>query len=742
MTISFNPEQALWVEKYRPSTIADCILPERIKKEFVGFVESGDFPSMILAGSAGIGKTTVARALCQEMGMDHILINASNERGIDVLRTQISQFASTVSFSDNPVKVIIMDEFDQATPLLQTAMRAAIEEFTNARFILTCVPAGTRVYTPHGYIPIEEMEGGETIFTATGVRENKTVVKSVAKRLITIKTVCGNTITATPEHRFLVDGEWKRADSFAIGDNIPVSTLAVYGKDYQRKNDFKIPSHSEFIEFLDRKIKSGELSERFRPDYILMTRAIWGNLDPVAIPRLIGFMNGDGGISDHKSVHAASRNSECLEAVAADLIAVFGADSFRSENLNIRPTHSKGLKIQFTSGLVALVLEFFGATVGNKTERGIKTPRFCFESQDFFHGYFQALYDCEGNRITISKNNKTVAPAVLRMNTVIDTGHAEDMIDLLRRYFSIEGNIRKFKTKYQRATFRLREGAEPRTTVAIQICEQKNIMRFLGVFGNHYEQYKRADDLMAYIKYKLNFDGCRFMEFQDWRERYYADGIVNDEIASIVVEDGEFNVYDCSLDEEHSYITNGFISHNCNYPNKIIDPIHSRCPSISLAVTKEEKMEMVKEFGKRVFNILKQEGVEHDKAAVGKLILRLFPDYRKILNTLQRMSKTGAKLDDEVCGLIDKDQDISKLVKLLAAKDFPAMRQWVAQNAQDDVNLLYRKVYDNLKDMLKPEYIPDAIIKIADYQYRGVSSPDPEINFVAFCIEMMGLEYK
>lgn len=742
MTISFNPEQALWVEKYRPSTIADCILPERIKKEFVGFVESGDFPSMILAGSAGIGKTTVARALCQEMGMDHILINASNERGIDVLRTQISQFASTVSFSDNPVKAIIMDEFDQATPLLQTAMRAAIEEFTNARFLLTCVPAGTRVYTPNGYIPVEEMKGGETIFTATGVRENKTVVKSIAKRLVTIKTVCGNTVTATPEHRFMVGGEWKRADSFAVGDRIHVSTMAVYGKDYQRKNDFKIPPHSEFVKFLDEKIISGGLSDRNRADYVLMTKAIWDNLDPVVIPRLIGFMNGDGGVTEHKSVHAASKRIECLERVAEDLIAVFGKDSFRSNALKIVPTRSKGLKIQFTGGMVALVLEFFGATVGNKTENGIKTPRFCFESQDFFYGYFQALYDCEGNKLAITKNNKSVSSAVLRMNTVVDTGHAEDMIALLQRYFSIDGNIRKFKTKYQRSTFCLREGAAPRTTVAIQICEQESIMRFFGVFGNHYETYKRADDLMAYIKYKLNVGGYKFMEFQEWREKFYQDGFVNDEIESIEVEDGEFVVYDCSLDAEHSYITNGFISHNCNYPNKIIDPIHSRCPSISLAVTKEEKMEMVKEFGKRVFNILKQEGVEHDKAAVGKLILRLFPDYRKILNTLQRMSKTGAKLDDEVCGLIDKDQDISKLVKLLAAKDFPAMRQWVAQNAQDDVNLLYRKVYDNLKDMLKPEYIPDAIIKIADYQYRGVSSPDPEINFVAFCIEMMGLEYK
>ena len=129
MTINFDPSQFLWVEKYRPSTIDDCILPDRIKRDFQAFVDAQEFPSLLLHGSAGVGKTTVAKALCQMLGVDWILINASSERGIDVLRTQISQFASTRSFSDAKFKAVILDEFDQATPLLQTAMRAAIEKF-------------------------------------------------------------------------------------------------------------------------------------------------------------------------------------------------------------------------------------------------------------------------------------------------------------------------------------------------------------------------------------------------------------------------------------------------------------------------------------------------------------------------------------------------------------------------------------------------------------------------------------
>lgn len=316
--ILHDPSQFLWVEKYRPSRIDDCIVPERIKNDFKAFVEKGEFTSLLLTGSAGVGKTTIAKALCQEMGMDWILINASNERGIDVLRTQITQFASTTSFSDARFKCIIMDEFDQATPLLQTAMRAAIEEFSK-----TCV-------------------------------------------------------------------------------------------------------------------------------FIL----------------------------------------------------------------------------------------------------------------------------------------------------------------------------------------------------------------------------------------------------------------------------------------------------TCNFPNKIIDPIHSRCTVLTLTPTKSEIPEMAAAFSKRVFEILKHEKVDFEKKAIMQLIAKFAPDYRRVLNELQRLSKAGTKIDSEVIETTSQDIQIDKLVKALRDRDFKNMRLWVVQNIGNDVNILFRKVYDNCISFLKPESVPEAIVRIAEYQYRGTTCPDPEINFVAFCLEMMTLEYK
>ena len=129
----------LWVEKYRPTKITDCILPESIKNTFIEFIGQKEIPNLLLSGGSGVGKTTVARALCDELHADYILINGSEESGIDVLRNKIKQFASTVSLQGGS-KVVILDEADYLNPQsTQPALRGFIEEFhRNCRFIFTC----------------------------------------------------------------------------------------------------------------------------------------------------------------------------------------------------------------------------------------------------------------------------------------------------------------------------------------------------------------------------------------------------------------------------------------------------------------------------------------------------------------------------------------------------------------------------------------------------------------------------
>jgi len=131
-------DQFLWVEKYRPQTIDECILPESLKDTFKSFVVSGELPMFLFAGGAGVGKTTVAKALCAEVGAEYMFINASVENGIDLLRNQIKSFASSVSL-ESSTKVVILDEADSLTPQMQTGLRSFIEEFShNCRFIFTC----------------------------------------------------------------------------------------------------------------------------------------------------------------------------------------------------------------------------------------------------------------------------------------------------------------------------------------------------------------------------------------------------------------------------------------------------------------------------------------------------------------------------------------------------------------------------------------------------------------------------
>lgn len=131
-------DHMLWVEKYRPQKIEDCILNDGLKKTFQEYVNRKEIPNLLFCGSAGVGKTTVARALCNEVDCDYIILNGSDENGVDAVRTKIKNYASSMSLSGGR-KVVILDEADYLTPNAQAILRAAIEEFSsNCSFIFTC----------------------------------------------------------------------------------------------------------------------------------------------------------------------------------------------------------------------------------------------------------------------------------------------------------------------------------------------------------------------------------------------------------------------------------------------------------------------------------------------------------------------------------------------------------------------------------------------------------------------------
>ena len=200
-----SKSEFLWVEKYRPNTIEDCILPKGLKKTFQQIVDTGEVHNMLLSGTSGLGKTTVARALCNQLNLDYIIINASEESGIDVLRSKIKQFASSVSLNGG-TKVVILDEADylnaQST---QPALRGFIEEFSaNCRFILTCNFKNRIIEPLHSRCSVIEFN--------TTKKELASLAASFMKRLQTILTSEGvdfnNKILAELIMRYAPD--WRR----------------------------------------------------------------------------------------------------------------------------------------------------------------------------------------------------------------------------------------------------------------------------------------------------------------------------------------------------------------------------------------------------------------------------------------------------------------------------------------------------------------------------------------------------
>ena len=178
----------------------------------------------------------------------------------------------------------------------------------------------------------------------------------------------------------------------------------------------------------------------------------------------------------------------------------------------------------------------------------------------------------------------------------------------------------------------------------------------------------------------------------------------------------------------------------CNFKNKIIEPLHSRCAVIEFTLKASEKSSMAGQFFKTIQTILSQEDIAYETPVVAELIKKHFPDFRRVINELQRFSKFG-KIDTGVLSQI-VDVSLNDIMKFIKDKDFGAIRKWVASNDIDPATL-YRKLYDNLYDILKPQSIPQAVIILADYQYKQAFVEDQEINLVACLTELMvSLEFK
>jgi|TARA_R110000796_G_scaffold37271_3_gene94013 DNA polymerase III delta prime subunit len=308
-----NKADMLWVEKYRPQTIDECILSEDLSQTFSEIAKSGNVPNMLLSGTAGVGKTTIARAICHSLDLDYIIINASESGNIDTLRTTIKQFASTVSLQGG-LKVVILDEADylnaQST---QPALRGFMEEFSsNCRFILTC-NFKNRIITPlHSRCSIYEFNTSKKALAYLSAAFMKRLERILTEEGVTYdKKVIANLImTHAPDWRRVIN----ECQRYSTSGTIDAGILSNMSDD----SFTELVKHLKDKDFNKMRKWVGENSDTephvlFRKIYDTMTSKLTSNSVPQIILILADYQYKNAFVADHELNTAA-----CLTEIMAN----------------------------------------------------------------------------------------------------------------------------------------------------------------------------------------------------------------------------------------------------------------------------------------------------------------------------------------------------------------------------------------------------------------------------------------
>ncbi len=290
----------LWVEKYRPASIADCILPIQLKQTFQSIVDGGDIPNMLFTGTAGLGKTTVAKAICNQLGLDYILINGSEEGNIDTLRGKIKQFASSVSLQGG-YKVVVLDEADYLNPQsTQPALRGFIEEFANnCRFILTCNFKNRIIEPLHSRCSLYEFNTSKRDMAELAANFHKRFIEILEKESVQydVKAVADMVMKYAPDwRRVLNEGQRNAISGMAIdGSSTGTSSNSIDSLiSCLRNKDFK-GMRKWVVDNLDM-----DTTAIFRGVYDSMNANVESKSIPQLVLTLADYQYKDAFVADHE----------------------------------------------------------------------------------------------------------------------------------------------------------------------------------------------------------------------------------------------------------------------------------------------------------------------------------------------------------------------------------------------------------------------------------------------------------
>jgi replication factor C small subunit len=394
-------------------------------------------------------------------------------------------------------------------------------------------------------------------------------------------------------------------------------------------------------------------------------------------------------------------------------------------NVSSNSTDSKGLCSYYNNKALKLFLEFLGATPGNKTIVSRRVPELT-DYKMFFKGYLQGFYDADGKSIKVLNDDISISPVLLTQSIASESQLSlfADISRLANRHFGIELDYKVVKS-YE-STF---GGTDQE--MHLYNGKSNQILKFLGAIGHYYDKANNVD-VYGYLKYKQSIKGHP-QKFSKWKDQYFGHGIVNDVVVSIEENNKQVKVYDCCFETNHWYVTNGLMSHNCNYPNKVIPAIHSRCQGFHIANLDKT------EYTARMAEILITEGVEFDLETLDTFVKTTYPDMRKCINLCQQNVKNSSlqapSADD---GATESDYQLM-MVALFKEKRYKEARDLVCkQVAPEEYEDLFRFMYKNLEFWAEGDENKEdqCILVIRNGLVKHVSCADAEINACATMIEL------
>lgn len=664
----------VWSEKYRPQIIDDCILPKNTKSTIKGFIESGQLPSLLLHGPAGTGK---------------------------------------------------------AQPLY------------------------AKVLTPSGWTTIGSLKIGDDILTPNGTITKVVGVYPQGKKdIFEITFSDGAKTKACAEHLWeCYVPRLKHRKSYAK-DKVVISTADI----------------KDFLKLKSNGANNGNISIDLISPY---------NTSDVCLPLnpyLLGVLLGDGGLTNKVNITSIDdelilkcnsilqhydtslrRKSETditymivqnnhinyggnigisknpIKTILSDM-GLIGKKSYEKAIPDIYKTSSISQKLELIKGL----MDTDGcAESGGATTYSTSSPQLAKDIQDLIWSI--------GGKCSISTKIPTYTYKCEkkkgRMSYILHISykHPKELFSLKRKVDRCRDlcDIKQYKRIIKSIEY-----VENTEAVCIMVDDINHLYITDDYIITHNTTLAKA------ICNELDYD---YLMINGSNEGRLIDTLRNTitQFASTVSFEGKRK---CVIIDEADYMTTESVqpafrnfmdefSKNCtfiltcNFPNRIIDPIHSRCASIDFTIPQNEQDALLKQVVMRIFGILKDNNVTYDKVSVGKIVKKFFPDFRRTLNELQQLSAIGPITPDSITAL--DTSNIDDLVNILKAQNFTDMRKWVASTPNIDISGVCKKLYNNATNFMKTESIPQLVLHLADYQYKDYFVADKEINLAAMLLMIM-----